>query len=51
MAYNAGLGTVNNWITNNITLKNIPYKETKNYVKKINFNIKIYNLKLNNKIQ
>lgn len=47
-AYNAGETTVINWLKNNdysqdqITLKNIPYKETKNYLNKINKNIKIY---------
>lgn len=47
MAYNAGLGTVNNWLQNNISINNIPYTETKNYVKKIIFNQKIYNFKIN----
>ena len=46
MAYNAGLGTVNDWLKNNILDDNIPYKETKDYIKKIKFNMKIYNIKL-----
>lgn len=47
-AYNAGETTVNSWLknpeysTDKITLKNIPYKETKNYIKKIQINEKIY---------
>lgn len=48
-AYNAGMGVVNNWISDENyfvdgKLKNIPYKETRNYLKKINFNKKIYAL-------
>lgn len=40
-AYNAGEGTVQKWlqqtdITENGVLKNIPYKETANYVKRVN---------------
>lgn len=40
-AYNAGMGTVDNWLKDKrysddgITLKNIPYKETNNYVKRV----------------
>lgn len=40
-AYNAGIGTVNNWIEKGIIksdgsdIENIPYKETNNYVRKI----------------
>lgn len=47
-AYNAGETVVRNWLNNpkysqdKITLENIPYKETKNYLIKINKNIKIY---------
>lgn len=47
-AYNAGETTVLNWLKNENysldkkTLKNIPYNETKNYLIKINRNIKIY---------
>lgn len=47
-AYNAGETTVKNWLKNDQysqdkkTLKNIPYNETKNYLSKINKNIKIY---------
>lgn len=47
-AYNAGEGTVKNWLldTNysddNTTLKKIPFSETENYLKKIKDNLKIY---------
>lgn len=48
-AYNAGIGTVDNWIEKGVIKKdgediqNIPYKETNNYVRKILRNYKIYN--------
>lgn len=47
-AYNAGIGTVNNWIEKDIikangeNIENIPYKETNNYVRKILRDYKIY---------
>ena len=47
-AYNAGIGTVDNWIEKKIIkadgsdIENIPYKETNNYVRKIFRNYKIY---------
>ena len=47
-AYNAGIGTVDNWIAKNIIkadgsdIENIPYTETNNYVRKILRNYKIY---------
>ncbi|MGL4654755.1 MAG: lytic transglycosylase domain-containing protein [Sarcina sp.] len=47
-AYNAGRGNVSNWLknpeysSNGKTLKEIPFKETSNYVKKINFYEKLY---------
>ena len=47
-AYNAGIGTVNNWIEKGIIkndgtdIENIPYKETNNYVRKILRNYEIY---------
>lgn len=47
-AYNAGETITRSWLNDTnysldkITLYNIPYKETKNYIKKINKNIKIY---------
>lgn len=47
-AYNAGIGTVNNWIEKGIIksdgsdIENIPYKETNNYVRKILKDYKIY---------
>lgn len=45
MAYNAGHGNVNKWIEKkgiNITIEEIPFYETRNYVKKINKYYKIY---------
>ena len=47
-AYNAGIGTVDNWIEKGIIKKDgtdiekIPYKETNNYVRKILRDYKIY---------
>lgn len=47
-AYNAGIGTVDNWIEKGIIkadgsdIENIPYKETNNYVRKILRSYKIY---------
>ena len=47
-AYNAGIGTVDNWIDKGIIksdgsdIENIPYKETNNYVRKILRNYEIY---------
>lgn len=47
-AYNAGIGTVDNWIEKQIIqadgsdIENIPYKETNNYVRKILRDYKIY---------
>lgn len=47
-AYNAGIGTVDNWIEKGILksdgsdIENIPYKETNNYVRKILRDYKIY---------
>ena len=47
-AYNAGIGTVDNWLEKEIIKKdgsdieNIPYKETNNYVRKILRDYKIY---------
>lgn len=47
-AYNAGIGTVNNWIEQGIIkadgtdIENVPYKETNNYVRKILVNYKMY---------
>ena len=48
VAYNAGIGNVDNWIENGIIkadgsdIENIPYKETNNYVRKILRDYKIY---------
>lgn len=48
-AYNAGIGTVDKWISDGIinadgsNIENIPYKETNNYVRKIVRDYKIYN--------
>ena len=50
-AYNAGEGVVKNWLSkkeyssNGKVLKKIPYSETKDYVEKVNRNIKIYSKK------
>lgn len=46
-SYNAGMGTVNEWISNeqyfeNGNLKKIPYKETENYLVKVKNGEKIY---------
>lgn len=47
-AYNAGEGNVKNWLKDNsysnngITINNIPYKETREYLIKVNKNFKIY---------
>ena len=47
-AYNAGIGTVDEWIQSGIIkadgsdIENIPYKETNNYVRKILRDYKIY---------
>lgn len=47
-AYNAGTGTVDNWIEKGIikedgsNIENIPYKETNNYVRKILRDYRIY---------
>ena len=47
-AYNAGIGTVDNWIekgiikTDGSDIQNIPYKETNNYVRKILRDYKVY---------
>ena len=37
-AYNAGLGNVDRWVDDSgkISIKDIPFRETKNYVKKVN---------------
>ena len=51
-AYNAGEGTVANWLkneeysANGITLDKIPYIETKNYLSKVKVGINVYNLRL-----
>ncbi len=48
-AYNAGIGTVNDWLNeqkyslDGKVLMNIPYKETRNYVKQVIKTEKIYN--------
>lgn len=48
IAYNAGMGNVNNWIKEGIinedgtNIENIPFPETKLYVKRILQNYKIY---------
>lgn len=51
-AYNAGIGNVNKWLDNadysydGENLHNIPYEETKNYVKKVELYKNIYSLLL-----
>ena len=55
-AYNAGEGNVSNWLKTDEysddqkTLKKIPFKETENYVKKVNLNLKIYSKKFLKKV-
>ena len=55
-AYNAGEGNVIKWLSveefssDQITLKKIPFKETENYVKKVNLNLKIYSKKFLKKV-
>lgn len=50
MAYNAGSGNVNKWLKDlehskdGVSIDNIPFKETENYVKRINKNYKIYSV-------
>ncbi len=52
-AYNAGMGNVDNWLTNpdysadGKTLYRIPYSETRNYIKKINGYIDDYKARVN----
>lgn len=52
-AYNAGEGNVSSWLQNasyskdGQNLEFIPYKETSDYVKKINKNYKIYKIRVN----
>ena len=54
-AYNAGIGNVNKWIENGTIQKdgsdieNIPFKETENYVRKIQRDYKIYTKYLGDK--
>lgn len=51
-AYNAGEGTIRNWLGNDkyskdgINLDIIPYKETHNYLIKVNRNLKVYEKKI-----
>ncbi len=42
-AYNAGEGTVKGWIKEGLTVENIPYSETRTYVKKVNAYYKLFN--------
>lgn len=52
-AYNAGEGTVSSWLSNEKysndgqSLDKIPYKETQNYVNKVNLCLKVYEKKFN----
>ena len=49
-AYNGGSGNVSNWLKNEeysqdgLVLTKIPFKETEEYIKKVEKNIKIYNI-------
>jgi len=49
-AYNAGLGRVNRWLADpetsldGRTLDNIPFSETRNYVERVEFNRRIYEI-------
>lgn len=49
-AYNAGSGNVTKWLKdskysrNGVSLSTIPFKETENYIKKVNHNYKVYKL-------
>lgn len=51
-AYNAGSGNVAKWLQNKAysadgaTLAHIPFRETRNYVKKVNIYVKVYDLLL-----
>ncbi len=51
-AYNAGEGTVRGWLANEEyskdgkILEKIPYKETQNYIEKVNRNLKVYKRKI-----
>ena len=53
MAYNAGEGTVNSWLLNNEYSQNgeaitrVPYKETKNYLKRVKNAKRIYTSRFN----
>ena len=53
LAYNAGEGTVRGWFANKNNsvdgkfLSNIPYAETKEYLKKVKDNIKVYKIRVN----
>ena len=47
MAYNAGINNVKNWIKegylkNEDNFRDVPYKETRRYIKKVNFYKKVY---------
>ncbi len=46
-SYNAGEGVVSGWIKDNIPLNNIPYKETKNYLKRFKLYYPHYKNKVN----
>jgi len=51
-AYNAGQGNVNNWLLNpevssdGETLDVIPFNETYNYLRRVNFNQRVYEIRL-----
>jgi len=49
-AYNAGLGNVNRWLadpqfsSDGLTLDTIPFNETRNYVERVEFNRRVYDI-------
>jgi len=48
-AYNAGEGRVSDWLEDG-ALKQIPYKETRDYLARFNINYAFYNLRFNGKL-
>lgn len=49
VAYNAGENMASRWIKNNISFDNIPYPETRNYLKKVLSNYNFYKVLLGNR--
>lgn len=44
VAYNAGENNVSEWVKKGISIEDIPFKESKNYLKKVLSNLKYYNV-------